>query len=205
MRFSRPRSTLINVSCVSHVRVLSQKFAMGFGTNGGRARGGSTSRKESNEGSEEKKEASPSIEKTSADQTRIRKLVAKFLKEQAATTNLKKAPRLLHRLSEDMIRALGFMSKLTGKYVTDAELIAKYVEAERRRKEWFESEARGWDFTPNVDPHQLPQALMSYGSVVDINGMPVTVQIDEKNDDFIKFRLGVMGTSEGPLRTAEYS
>ena len=91
-----------------------------------------------------------------------------------------------------MIRALGFMSKL--KYVTDAELIAKYVEAERRRKEWLESE--GWDFTPNVDPDQLP--LMSYGSVVDINGM--TVEIDEKNDDFIKF----MGTSEGPLRTAEY-
>ncbi len=63
------------------------------------------------------------------------------MREQAATTNLKKAPRLLHRLSEDTIRALGFMSKL--KYVTDAELIAKYVEAERRRKEWFESE--GWD------------------------------------------------------------
>jgi hypothetical protein len=84
------------------------------------------------------------------------------------------------------------MSKL--KYVTDPELIAKYVEAERRRKDWFESE--GWEFTPNVDPDQLP--LLSYTSVVDINGM--TVQTDEKNDDFIKF----MGTPEGPLRTAEY-
>ena len=83
------------------------------------------------------------------------------------------------------------MSKL--KYVTDAELIAKYIEAERRRKEWFESE--GWEFTPNVDPDQLP--LLPYTSVVDISGM--TVQSDEKNDDFIKF----MGTPEGPLRTAE--
>jgi hypothetical protein len=35
------------------------------------------------------------------------------------------------------------MSKL--KYVTDPELIDKYIEAEARRKEWFESQ--GWDFT----------------------------------------------------------
>ncbi len=122
---------------------------MGYG---GRARGGSTSRKESNEGSKEKKEKNPSIEKISAEE--IRKLVARFLKEQATNTNPKKAPRLLHRLSEETVRALGFMSKL--KYVTDPELIAKYVEAERRRKEWFEEE--GWEFTqlPNVDPDQLP-------------------------------------------------
>ncbi len=62
------------------------------------------------------------------------------MKEQAtrASTNPKKAPRLLpvHRHSEETVRALGFMSKL--KYVTDPELIARYVEAERRRKEWFE-------------------------------------------------------------------
>ncbi len=62
-------------------------------------------------------------------------------------------------------RALGFMSKL--KYVTDPELIGKYVEAEERRKEWFESQ--GWDFTPNVDPKRLP--LMSYDSVADIYGV----------------------------------
>ena len=106
---------------------------MGFG---GRGRGGSTSRKESNEGSKEKKEGKPSSEgKISADE--IRKLVAKFLKEQASNTNPRKAPRLLNKISEETVRALGFMSKL--KYVTDPEFIAKYVEAEVRRKEWFEA------------------------------------------------------------------
>ncbi len=57
------------------MRVLNQKFVMGYG---GRARGGSTStvtsRKESNEGSKEKKEKNPTIEKISAEE--IRKLVA---------------------------------------------------------------------------------------------------------------------------------
>jgi hypothetical protein len=38
------------------------------------------------------------------------------------------------------------MSKLS--YVTDPGLIDKYIEAEARRKAWFESE--GWDFTPNI-------------------------------------------------------
>jgi hypothetical protein len=47
------------------------------------------------------KDGNPPIEKTSADQIRKLRLVAKFLKEQAAITNPKKAPRLLHRLSED--------------------------------------------------------------------------------------------------------
>ena len=49
---------------------------MGFGTNGGRSRGGSTSRKESNEGSKdsEKKEGNPSIEKISADGIHVARL-----------------------------------------------------------------------------------------------------------------------------------
>ena len=92
---------------------------MGFGTNGGRSRGGSTSRNESNEGSKEKKESKPAEMDISADE--IRKLVAKFLKELASNTNPKKAPRLLNRISaEEKIRALGFMSKL--KFVTDQEM-----------------------------------------------------------------------------------
>ena len=160
---------------------------MGFG---GRGRGGSTSRKGSNEGSKEKKESKPSEGKISGDETR--KLVAKFLKELAGNTNPKKAPRLLNKISEETVRALGFMSKL--KYVTDQEFIDKYIEAEARRKEWFET--NGWEFTPNVDPDKLP--LLSYDTVPDVYGQ--TVQIDDKHDAFVAF----MGTPEGPLRTAEY-
>ena len=128
---------------------------MGLGTNGGRSRGGSTSRNESNEGSKEKKESKPAEMDISADE--IRKLVAKFLKELASNTNPKKAPRLLNRISEEKIRALGFMSKL--KFVTDQELIDKYIEAEARRKAWFEESASGWEFTPNVDPKRLPPSV----------------------------------------------
>ena len=160
---------------------------MGFG---GRGRGGSTSRQESNEGSKGKKESKPSEGKSSEDE--IRKLVAKFLKELAGNTNPKKAPRLLNKISEETVRALGFMSKL--KYVTDQEFVDKYIEAEARRKEWFET--NGWDFTPNVDSDKLP--LLSYDTVPDVYGQ--TVQIDDKHDAFVAF----MGTSEGPLRTAEY-
>ena len=58
------------------MRVLNESFVMGFG---GRGRGGSTSRQESNEGSKGKKESKPSEGKSSEDE--IRKLVAKFLKE----------------------------------------------------------------------------------------------------------------------------
>jgi hypothetical protein len=169
------------------VRVLNEKFVMGFG---GRGRGGSTSRKGSNEGSKEKKESKPSEGKISGDE--IRKLVAKFLKELASNTNPKKAPRLLNKISEETVRALGFMSKL--KYVTDQEFVDKYIEAEARRKEWFETS--GWEFTPNVDPDKLP--LLSYDTVPDVYGQ--TVQIDDKHDAFVTF----MGTQEGPLRTAEY-
>jgi hypothetical protein len=107
------------------------------------------------------------------------------------TTSVK-APRLLNKISEEKTRALGFMSKL--KYVTDQELIDKYIEAEARRKDWFESQ--GLDFTPNVDPKRLP--LMSYDSVADIHGQ--TVQPEDKHDAFVTF----MGTSDGPLRLAEY-
>ena len=160
---------------------------MGFG---GRGRGGSTSRQESNEGSKGKKESKPSEGKSSEDE--IRKLVAKFLKELASNTNPKKAPRLLNKISEETARALGFMSKL--KYVTDQEFIDKYIEAEARRKEWFETS--GWEFTPNVDPDKLP--LLSYDTVADIHGQ--TVQPEEKHDAFVTF----MGTSDGPLRLAEY-
>jgi hypothetical protein len=84
------------------------------------------------------------------------------------------------------------MSKL--KYVTDPELIDKYIEAEARRKEWFESQE--WDFTPNVDPTRLP--LMSYDTVADIHGQ--TVQPEEKHDAFVAF----VSTSDGQLRLAEY-
>jgi hypothetical protein len=86
------------------------------------------------------------------------------------------------------------MSKL--KLVTDQEPIDKYIEAEARRKEWFET--NGWDseFTPNVtvDPKQLP--LLTYDTVPDIKGQ--TVQIEDKHDAFVAF----VGTPEGPLRTA---
>ncbi len=99
------------------------------------------SRQESNESSKEKKESKPAETDVSADE--IRKMVAKFLKELASNTNPKKAPRLLNKISEEKIRALGFMCKL--KYVTDPELIDKYIEAEACRKAWFES--KGWDFT----------------------------------------------------------
>jgi hypothetical protein len=130
-RALQPAQKHTNVSCVSHVRVLNEKFVMAYG---GKGRGGSTSRQESNdsEGSKEKKESKPAEMDVSADE--IRKLVAKFLRELASNTNpnLKKAPRLLNRISEEKIRALGFMSKL--KYVTDQELIdnLKYIEAEAR-------------------------------------------------------------------------
>jgi hypothetical protein len=63
-----------------------------------------------------------------------------------------------------MIRALGFMSKL--KYVTDQECIDRYIEAEARRKAWFDE--HGWEFTPNVESTRLP--LLSYNTVADVNG-----------------------------------
>jgi hypothetical protein len=160
---------------------------MGYG---GKGRGGSTSRQESNEVSKEKKESKPSEKDISADE--IRKLVAKFLKELASNTNPKKAPRLLNRISAETIRALGFMSKL--KYVTDPELTDKYIDAEARRKLWFEES--GWEFTPNVDPKKL--LLLSYDTVADVNGQ--TEHPEDKHDAFVAF----MGTSEGPLRLAEY-
>ena len=59
------------------------------------------------------------------------------------------------------------MSKL--KYVTDREFVDKYIEAEARRKEWFET--NGWDFTPNVDSDKLP--LLSYDTVPDVYGQTV--------------------------------
>ena len=161
---------------------------MGFGGRQGRV--GSTSRHGSNEDSKEKKESKPSEVDISPDE--IRKMVAKFLKELASNTNPKKAPRLLNLISEEKIRALAFMRKL--KFVTDPEFKDKYIEAERRRKIWFDE--NGWEFTPNVDPTELP--LMSYDTVSDVNGQ--TEQIDEKHDAFVAF----MGTSEGPLRLAEY-
>jgi hypothetical protein len=161
---------------------------MGYGRRQGR--GGSTSRQESNDTSKEKKENKLAETDVSAEE--IRRMVAKFLKELASNTNPKKAPRLLNRISEEKIRALGFMSKL--KYVTDQELINKYIEAEACRKAWFEE--KGWDFTPNVDPTRL--TLMSYDTVADIHGQ--TVQPEEKHDAFVTF----MGTSDGPLRLAEY-
>ncbi len=73
------------------------------------------------------------------------------MKELASNTNPKKAPRLLNRISEEKIRALAFMSKL--KFVTDPEFKDKYLEAERRRKIWFDENS--WEFTPNVDPTKL--------------------------------------------------
>ena len=169
------------------MRVLNESFVMGYGRQG---RGGSTSRQESNDSSKEKKENKPAETGVSAEE--IRRMVAKFLRELSTSTNPRKAPRLLIKISEEKIRALQFMSKL--KYVTDQGLIDKYIEAEERRKEWFESQ--GWDFTPNVDPTQLP--LMSYDTVADIHGQ--TVQPDEKHDAFVAF----VSTSDGQLRLAEY-
>ena len=99
---------------------------MGYGRQG---RGGSTSRHESNDSSKEKKEKKL---ETDVSAEEIRKMVAKFLKELSNNTNPRKAPRLLIKISEEKIRALSFMSKL--KYVTDPELIDKYIEAEARRK-----------------------------------------------------------------------
>ena len=160
---------------------------MGYGRQG---RGGSTSRHESNDISKEKKENKRAETNVSAEE--IRRMVAKFLKELSGSTNPRKAPRLLIKISEEKIRALQFMSKL--KYVTDQELINKYIEAEARRKEWFESQE--WDFTPNVDPTRLP--LMSYDTVADIHGQ--TVQPEEKHDAFVAF----VSTSDGQLRVAEY-
>ena len=71
------------------------------------------------------------------------------------------------------------MSKL--KYVTDPEFIDKYIEAEARRKECFES--NGWEFTPNVDPKELP--LLSYETVSDVYGR--TEQMWDKHDAFDAF------------------
>jgi hypothetical protein len=170
------------------VRVLDESVVMGFG--GRQGRGGSTSRHGSNEDSKEKKESKPSEVDISPDE--IRKLVAKFLKELASNTNPRKAPRLLNLISEEKIRALTFMRKL--KFVTDPEFKDKYIEAERRRKIWFDE--NGWEFTPNVDPTELP--LMSYDTVADVHGQ--TEQVDEKHDAFVAF----MGSHEGPLRLAEY-
>jgi hypothetical protein len=169
------------------VRVLNESFVMGYGRQG---RGGSTSRHESNDISKEKKENKLAETDVSAEE--IRRMVAKFLKELSGSANPRKAPRLLNKLSQEKIRALQFMSKL--KYVTEPELIDKYIEAEARRKEWFESQ--GWDFTPNVDPTRLP--LMSYDTVADIHGQ--TVQPEEKHDAFVAF----VSTSDGQLRLAEY-
>ena len=159
---------------------------MGYGRQG---RGGSTSRHESNDISKEKKENKLAETDVSAEE--IRRMVAKFLKELSGSTNPRKAPRLLNLISEEK-SALAFMRKL--KFVTDPEFKDKYIEAERRRKIWFDE--NGWEFTPNVDPTELP--LMSYDTVADVNGQ--TEQVDEKHDAFVAF----MCTSEGPLRLAEY-
>jgi hypothetical protein len=66
-----------------------------------------------------------------------------FFRELSSNTNPKRAPRLLHRLLEATIRALGLMGEL--KYVTDQELIDKY-KAEASRKAWFGNSE--WVFTP---------------------------------------------------------
>ena len=178
--------------CDSHVRVLDQEFVMG-GNYGGRAgRGGSTSRHEgiekSTENSKEKKENQPSGMKISAEETR--KVVVKFLKDLSGNTNPKKVPRLLNRLSEETIRALSFMRTL--KYVTDKELIAKYIAAEVKREEWFIDE--GWPFTADVKPDELP--LLTYGTVARCYGK--TVYPSETDDAFFEF----INTPEGMLRTA---
>jgi len=167
---------------------LDQKFVMG-GNYGGRAgRGGSTSSQEGIEKS--KKENKPSGVKISAEE--IRKVVSKFLKDLSGNTNPKKVPRLLNRLSEETIRALSFMRTL--KYVTDKELIAKYIAAEAKREEWFNGE--NWPFTPDVKPDELP--LLTYGTVARCYGK--TEYPTEADDAFVEF----INTPEGSLRTAEY-
>jgi hypothetical protein len=172
------------------VRVLNESFVMAYG--GRRGRGGSTSRQESDGSSKENKESSKSDVKMTAD--KIRKLVAKFLKELSSKTN----PSLLVflcswfvLLSEETTRAWMFMREL--KYVADPELINQYKEAEARREEWFE--ANGW-FTPKVERDKL--TLLSYDSVVDINGR--TEPNRGTQDAFVKF----MVTPEVPCRTADY-
>ena len=159
---------------------------------GRRGRGRSTSRQESDGSSKENKESSKSDVKMTAD--KIRKLVAKFLKELSSKTN----PSLLVflgswfvLLSEETTHAWMFMREL--KYVTDPELINQYKEAEVRREEWFE--ANGW-FTPKVERDKL--TLLSYDSVVDINGR--TEPNRGTQDAFVKF----LDTPEGPCRTADY-
>ena len=165
---------------------------MGYGGRVGR--GGSTSRHEgienSKESSKEKKENKPSGVKISAEE--IRKAVGKFSRDLSGNTNPKKVPRLLNRLSEETIRALSYMRTL--KYVTDKELMAKYVAAEAKREEWFIEES--WTFTPDVKPAELP--LLTYGTVARIYGK--TVYPSETDDAFFEF----INTSEGMLRTAEY-
>ena len=158
---------------------------MGLGGRGGR--GGSTSRQES-DGSY--KESAKSDVKMTAD--KIRKLVAKFLKELSSKTN----PSLLVflgswfvLLSEETTHAWMFMREL--KYVADPELINQYKEAEVRREEWFE--ANGW-FTPKVERDKL--TLLSYDSVVE----SLTEQNRGTQDAFVKF----LDTPEGPCRTADY-
>ena len=158
---------------------------MGYG---GKGRGGSTSRQEDSK----EKESKPTAKNVSADE--IRKLVAKFLKELSSNTNPKKAPRLLNKISEETIRALGFMSKL--KYVTEPECIDRYIEAEARRRAWFDE--HGWEFTPNVESKRL--TLLSYNTVADVNGQTEQTGDSDKHDAFVAF----MGTPEGPLRLAEY-
>jgi hypothetical protein len=174
------------------VRVLNEKFVMG---RGGRGRGGSTSRQESNGNSKEEKESSKSDVQMTAD--KIRKLVAKILKELSSNTN----PSLLVflcswfvLLSEETIRAWMFMREL--EYVTDPELSNQYKEAEARREEWFE--ANGWEFTPKVEPDTFRVTLLPYDSVVDINGR--TELNRGKQDAFVKF----MDTPKGPCRTVDY-
>ena len=154
---------------------------MGYG---GEGRGGSTSRQED---SKEKKESKSTDKNVSADE--IRKLVAKFLKELSSNTNPKKAPRLLNKISEETIRALGFMSKL--KYVTDQECIDRYIEAEARRRAWFDE--HGWEFTPNVDPKRL--LLLSYNTVADVNGQTEQTGDSDKHDAFVAFMNGHAGGS----------
>ena len=114
------------------------------------------------------------------------------MKDLSGNTNPKKVPRLLNRLSEETIRALSFMRTL--KYVTDKELIAKYIAAEAKREEWFNSE--NWPFTPDVKPDELP--LLTYGTVARCYGK--TEYPTEVDDAFVEF----INTPEGSLRTAEY-
>ncbi len=123
--------------------MLNEKSVMAYG---GKGREGSTSRQES-DGSH--KESAKSDVKMTAD--KIRKLVAKILKELSSKTN----PSLLVflcswfvLLSEETTRAWMFMREL--KYVTDPELINQHKEAEARREEWFE--ANGWFHLPDTRP-----------------------------------------------------